>query len=121
MIRSTAAILVSLLALTSPAHAFLADNGKIVTPGAGGDFLVEWSGQSGASKFWCAAGDFAMEGLGLSGATHIYRYDAPPRRRGEGIRFGLDASRAQPTGLLRFQGGNDLTAAYARRFCENPR
>ena len=108
-------------ALATPAAAFTAQNGLVVRADGSDAFDVAWTGPSGAPDFWCAAGDFAIRGLNLPTATRIFRYDAPRRKGGEGIRFGLDESRAQPTGLLRLQGGRGLTAAYARRFCERSR
>ncbi|WP_211322751.1 hypothetical protein [Palleronia aestuarii] len=91
---------------------------NVVANAPGEGFTVDWAGASGASDFWCAAGEFAIRGLGLPTGTRLYRYSAPPRRSGEGIAFGLDPARGQPTGLLRVAGGQSVTAAYARRFCE---
>lgn len=107
--------------LASPAAAFVAENGLIVRSGGSAGFDVAWNGPAGASDFWCAAGDYAIRGLNLPTATRIYRYDAPWRRSGETVRFGLQESLAQRTGLVRLQGGRGLTAAYARHFCDDPR
>ena len=107
--------------LTTPAAAFVAENGLSVQARGADGFEVRWKGPAGASDFWCAAGDFAVRDLNLPTSTTIYRYDAPRRARGEAIRFGLDERLAQRTGLLRLQGGRGLTAAYARRFCEDSR
>ncbi len=103
-----------------PSAAFMAKNGMVVRPAGDGAFEVRWTGRSGAPNFWCAAGDYAMQSLGLPGNTRIYRYDAPGRRAGEGISFGLDPAKGQPTGLVRVQGGRGVLAVHARQFCFRP-
>ncbi len=100
-----------------PAAAFMAQNGMVVRPVGETSFEVNWSGRSGAPNFWCAAGDYAMQVLGLPGNARIYRYDAPGRRAGESIAFGLDPAKGQPTGLIRLQGGRGVLAVHARQFC----
>lgn len=109
--------LAAALLAASPAAAYRAQNGMIVEPIDGGTFEVSWSGRSGAPSFWCAAGDYVMRVLGLPGDVRIYRYDAPVRRQGENITFGLDPARAQSTGLFRLQGGSGVLAVQARQFC----
>lgn len=100
-----------------PAAAFRAQNGMIVDRVDPATFAVRWSGRSGAPGFWCAAGDYAMHVLNAPGNVRIYRYDAPGRRQGEGITFGLDPARAQSPGLGRLQGGDGVLAVHARQFC----
>lgn len=111
------AVALATLVLPRTAAAFTAQNGMVVDPRPDGSFTVNWTGRSGAPNFWCAAGDYAMQVLSLPGNTRIYRYDPPVRRAGQGITFGLDAGRAQPSGLLKLQGGYGLAAAHARQFC----
>ena len=115
MLRSV--LLLAALAAATPAAAFRAENGLTVEPVDTATFYVPWQGKSGAYHFWCAAGDYVIRELNLPTSTDIYRYDAPVRARGEGIRFGFDPNRAQKTGLIRLQGGLSLNAAYARTFC----
>ncbi|QFU07999.1 hypothetical protein PARPLA_02519 [Rhodobacteraceae bacterium THAF1] len=115
MLRSL--LIVAAFAAASPAAAFRAENGLTVEPVDNATFYIPWRGQSGARHFWCAAGDYVIRELGLPTSTDIYRYDAPVRQQGEGIRFGFDPNRATATGLLRVQGGKSLNAAYARTFC----
>lgn len=110
--------LIAVLAMATPAEAYLARNGMVVEPAGGGSFEVPWTGQSGAPAFWCAAGDYVTRRLGLSGATRIYRYDAPGRSRGAGIRFGLDPRGAQPTGLVGIFRDRGVLASHARQLCE---
>lgn len=112
-------VLLTALAAAQPALAFRAENGLTVEPVNATTFYVPWRGKSGAPHFWCAAGDYVIRALNLPTSTDIYRYDAPVRKQGEGIRFGLDPAQAQKTGLIRLQGGRGLNAAYARTFCND--
>ena len=110
-------LLIVALAVATPAAAFRAENGLTVEPVDNSTFYIPWRGKSGAYHFWCAAGDYAIRGLNLPTSTTIYRYDAPVRQQGEGIRFGFDPTRATATGLIKLQGGAGLNAALARTFC----
>lgn len=116
-----ATIALALVLTCGQSSAFQARNGLPVAAHPSSGFVVSWRGASGAPAFWCAAGDYVIGSLGLSSATTIYRYDAPIRRRGEGIRFGFDPARAEQTGLVRLQGDLGLSAAYARGFCDRDR
>ena len=112
-------LIAAALAAATPAAAFRAENGLTVEPVDTSSFYVPWRGKSGARHFWCAAGDYVIRELNLPSSTDIYRYDAPVRAQGEGIRFGFDPARAQNTGLIRLYGGKGLNAAYARTFCND--
>lgn len=113
-------ILLAALLLTSPAHAFIAQNGLAVE-GQGGGFTVPWRGPSGAVDFWCAAGDYVIRGQNQPPATPIYRVSVPPRRAGEGMEFSLSPDRAAPsTGVFTLFAGHAgaMSAASAQSYCE---
>jgi hypothetical protein len=110
----------AVLLLATPAGAFTAQNGLVVTAEAGDAFTVPWRGKSGAADFWCAAGDYAIRKLGLAPTATIWRASEPPRRAGEGIRFTLRADQAaSSTGLIILGAeGAGLSAASAQALCE---
>lgn len=112
---------VAALACAMPASAFTAQNGLRVEAVGETAFDVPWSGRSDAAAFWCAAGDYAVRVLHVPKSARIYRYSPPPRRSGEGIRFGLDPAEAVPNGLLRLQGGKGMSAAHGRLMCNRYR
>lgn len=115
--------LVLALFVAAPAHAFIAQNGLVVQPGADG-FTVQWrGGRAGAADFWCAAGDYAFRRLQLNPTTRIYRASPPPRRSGEGIRFTLDPSQATDRTGIAALGSSDggLTVGHAQSFCGSRR
>ena len=105
-----------LMALPTAAPAWLAQNGLVVEPGAGG-FTVPYRGLSGARDFWCAAGDYVVRELGLPPDTKIFRTSSPPRRSGQGISFSLSPENAKKPGILLLSGGRGVSAALAREFC----
>ncbi len=88
------ALVFAALTLAAPAGAFNARNNMTVTPLPNGDILVEYDNVPNETDYWCAAGDYAERALGLPIRTPLYRASPPPRKRGQGITFTLDAARA---------------------------
>lgn len=119
MVRILSAAILA-LCLSTPAQAFIAQNGLVVEPAGGTDFTVPYSINSSPRAFWCAAGDYAIRVLGLPKDTRIYRTSAPPRRSGQGMDFSLDRSRATHPGLARISRSPGLTVANARFQCNLP-
>ncbi|WP_420023523.1 hypothetical protein ACN9JG_03690 [Cereibacter azotoformans] len=118
MIRHLVIASVAALALAGPAAAYIAQNGLQVRPESGGSFLVVGSPGQGPGESWCAAGDYVMA-MGLAPTTRIWRLSEPPRRQGEGVRFGLSPEgAASKTGLF-ILGSEDasLSAIHARTLC----
>lgn len=106
--------------LATPAAAYRAQNGLIVTPQGADSFVVPYKGFASPTDFWCAAGDYASNKLRLPLNEMLYRASEPPRRSGEGILFSLRPEEsARSTGLLILgakRGG--ITIGAARAFCE---
>ena len=115
-------VLVLALALAAPAHAFIAQNGLVVTPQADG-FSVPWRGLSGPRDFWCAAGDYAIRSLHLNPTDIVYRATPAKRGAGEAVGFTLDpAQSVEKTGLLILGAtGGGITAGHAQALCESRR
>ena len=115
------AVLAGLMALASPAFAFIATNDLRVVPQGEGTFDIPFRGLTGASDFWCAAGDFALRGLNASNNTRIYRVSEPPRRAGQGVRFSLSPDgAASSTGLASFgRSSASLSAGHAVFLCDD--
>ena len=107
-----------LAALPTAAPAWLAQNGLVVEPSAGG-FTVPYRGLSGARDFWCAAGDYVVRELNLPPDTMIFRTSSPPRRSGQGISFSLSPENAKKPGIVLFSGNRGVSAALAREFCND--
>jgi len=114
-------VLLAALLLATPAGAFTAQNGLIVTPEDPDAFFVPWRGKSGPADFWCAAGDYAVRALRLPVTTTIWRASEPPRRAGEGVRFTLRADQAASSSGLALQWPKSagMTAGHAQSFCED--
>jgi hypothetical protein len=130
MFRPTCAALVALAALftvTSPALAdYRAINGMWVQDLGKGEFLVKYEGRVSETDFWCAAGNYAERVLGASGKTRLYRVTPPPRKRGQGIIFTLDAAKSGgATGISSFGSGSakdSLSVGHVTgNFCHFPR
>ncbi|WP_096786300.1 hypothetical protein [Rhodobacter sp. CZR27] len=118
MIRtlSLAAVLAALSAV--PAAAFLADNGLQVRAMSDGTIHVMPSPGQGPAESWCAVGDYVIS-RGLPTNTRIWRLSEPPRRQGEGVRFGLSPEGAASRTGLFILGSKDasLSAIHARTLC----
>jgi hypothetical protein len=114
MIRTTFALLL----LTTPAHAYLAQN-SLRVQGDAAAFEVQFSPGMGAPNAWCAAGDYAIRYLGLSGTAKIWRISEPPRGVGEGVSFATSpAGAATKSGLIRLNEQEAaLTASAAQQMC----
>jgi hypothetical protein len=105
-------------ALAAPAHAFVAENFKPVSPTGPSSFHVAYHGDSVVREFWCAAGDYVLHGLNRAPATRIYRISADRPSSG-GIEFALTPGGAQPPGIVILGGdGRSLSAAAAWQLCE---
>lgn len=118
MIRALAFAALAAVTLAGPAAAYIARNGEVVRPEADGTFLVVGSPGQGPGESWCAAGDYVMA-QGLVPTTRIWRLNEPPRRQGQGVRFGLSPQgAASKTGLF-ILGSKDasLSAIHARALC----
>ena len=117
---SVPAVVLSAVLAASPALAFFSQNSLVVVDEGNGTFNVPFRGKSGDPEFWCAAGDYVIRGLGMSGATRVFRLSEPPRRRGEGVRFSLNAEgAASRTGIAVFTTGptGSISATLAQSFC----
>lgn len=113
--------LLTVLAIASPAHAFLSEPRLRITQTSASDFTVEYNSLADLTDYWCAAGNFVTNTMGLPDRTRVYRLSPPPRKTGQGISFTLDADRsAGTTGLTTFGGPQDGSmsagGAYAQ-FC----
>ena len=94
-------ILMALLALPLPAHAFTARNGMEARQVDATDIAVPFE-----ADYWCAAGDLAQQVMNQPVATRIWRASPKPREAGQGILFTLDPARqAQGAGLSQFGSG----------------
>lgn len=110
----------AVLFLTTPVHAFTAQNGLGVNQ-AGNGFIVPWRGRSAAADFWCAAGDYVIRGLNQSPTTRIFRVTDRPRRAGEPMAFSLNpGDTSGSTGIFTLIGAQDgaMSAAMAQSYCE---
>lgn len=109
------------LAIASPADASRVGQRLRVTPdAASGDFTVKYDSQAGEVDYWCAAGRYATRTLRLPESTRVFRASPPPRKRGKGITFTLDAARSSgQSGVSTFGGPQDgsLSAGHAADFC----
>jgi hypothetical protein len=114
MIRATLVLLI----LSTPAHAYLAQNSLRVQGDAAG-FEVQVSPGMGAPNAWCAAGDYAIRYLNLPGTAKIWRMSEPPRGAGEGVSFATSpAGAATKSGLIRLNEQDaSLTATAAQALC----
>lgn len=112
-------LVTAVLILSSPSTAFawIAQNGLVVEPTGGSEFIVPYRGKSGSRDFWCAAGDYVVRELGRPPGTRIYRTSSPPRRGGDGIRFSLSPEGAKKPGLFLLGDGRGVSAGHARGFC----
>lgn len=90
-------ILMVALAAATPTLAFKAQNRLVVNPGPGSDFTVSNKSHAGDGDFWCAAGDYVIRSLRKPERTQVYRASPEPRKKGQGITFTLDESRAVGT------------------------
>lgn len=113
---SPALVLAALLAVPTPAAAWLASNGYVVNDVGNGQFEVKPKGQLSDQNAWCAAGDYAMRRLGYNGP--VWRISPPPRRAGKGIVFSTSsAGAAGTTGMATIGGGGSMGAAAAQSIC----
>jgi hypothetical protein len=114
VIRTTLAIVL----LTTPAHAYLAQN-SLRVQGDTAAFEVQFSPGMGAPGAWCAAGDYAIRYLNLPHTTKIWRVSEPPRGVGEGVSFATSPSgAASKSGLIRLNEADaSLTASAAQNLC----
>jgi hypothetical protein len=111
-----------LLALATPAQAYLTQNNLHVTALEGGQFLVQASPGMGAPSSWCAAGDFAIHRLNLGPTTPIWRVSEPPRKSGQGVVFSLSPEGAATrSGLVRLNETDAaVSAGHAEALCWDP-
>jgi hypothetical protein len=111
-------LMLAALVFALPAEAFTAQNGMYVRPLDAQTFIVEFPSPEAETQYLCAAGDYVIRALGLTARTRIYRASPPPRKRGQGITFTLDASRKTQMGLFtRFGTDKDdegISAGEAR-------
>jgi hypothetical protein len=121
MIRTLSALAV--LALASPASAYLTQNNLHVTQVSESQFMVTASPGMGAPSSWCAAGDFAIRRLHVAPNTPIWRISEPPRPRGEGVLFSLSPEgAASRSGLLRLNETDaSVSAGFAQELCWDPK
>jgi hypothetical protein len=114
MIRTALALLL----LTTPAHAYLAQN-SLRVQGDAAAFEVQFSPGMGAANAWCAAGDYAIRYLNLPGSAKIWRMSEPPRGVGEGVSFATSpAGAATKSGLIRLNEQDaSLSAGAAQQLC----
>lgn len=114
MIRTTLALLL----LTTPAHAYLAQN-SLRVQGDASTFEVQFSPGMGAANAWCAAGDYAIRYLNLPPSAKIWRTSEPPRGVGQGVGFATSPSgAASKSGLIRLNEQDaSLTASAAQELC----
>lgn len=121
-----AAVLAAAMAFAGSADAFNARNGMDVTDLGGGLFRVEYEVRINETDYWCAAADYAQRVLGADSRTRLYRASPPPRKRGQGITFTLDASQSGGrTGISTFgsSGAKDSLGIGTVRstFCSSQR
>ena len=104
--------------MASPAMAFQARNGVMVSGDAQAIVVAPSAGQA-APQSWCAAGDFVIRGLGMPAGTPVYRITPPPRRGGGSVTFSLSPDGASDrTGLIRLIGEeNSVSAGHAQSLC----
>ena len=86
-------ILMALLALPLPAHAFTARNGMEARQVDATDIAVPFEAGRTDTDYWCAAGDLAQQVMNQPVATRIWRASPKPREAGQGILFTLDPAR----------------------------
>ncbi|WP_052714594.1 hypothetical protein [Paracoccus sp. S4493] len=99
-------ILMALLALPLPAHAFTARNGMEARQVDATDIAVPFEAGRTDTDYWCAAGDLAQQVMNQPVATRIWRASPKPREAGQGILFTLDPARqAHGAGLSQFGSG----------------
>lgn len=111
-------LMLAALVFALPAEAFTAKNGMQVRPVDAQTFVVEFPSPEAETQYLCAAGDYVIRALGLPARTRIYRASPPPRKRGQGITFTLDAGRKTEMGLFtRYgtdKGDEGISAGEAR-------
>ncbi|WP_405405831.1 hypothetical protein [Paracoccus sp. Ld10] len=99
-------MLMALLALPLPAHAFTARNGMEAKQVNATDIAVEFESGRAGTDYWCAAGDLAQREMNQPVGTRIWRASPAPRDAGRGILFTLDPARqAEGSGLSQFGSG----------------
>jgi hypothetical protein len=118
-----AALLTATLPGAALGQTFNARNGMDVTPLGDGLFRVEFETRINETDYWCAAGDYAERVLGAPPKARLFRASPPPRKRGQGITFTLDAEKsAGATGVSSFGAGSakdSLSVSHATgSFCQ---
>jgi hypothetical protein len=114
---------IAFVLLSSPAHAFLADGGFIVSDLGNGQMEVKPRGGLSAPQAWCAVSDYAVRFLGMPTSTQIWRISEPPRKAGKSIVFSFSPEgAATKTGLV-IVGADDgsISAALGRSLCVDNR
>jgi hypothetical protein len=107
------------VALASPASAFVADNDMVVEQGTDGLISVPWRGSSATTDFWCAAGDYAAKKLNAKGNDILWRVSPLPRHSGEGIMFSTTPPETPLKVSFLASETGQMSVAMARSFC-NP-
>ena len=104
--------------ITTPAAAYITENGFTVRQIDNDRFEVLPRGGLGVSDAWCAAGDYVIRRLGQPLKTQIWRISEPPRPSGQSIVFSLSSKgAATTTGMLTSSGGASISASHGQQMC----